>query len=950
MTGTSVDRGQHPEPKGGGQPPRRRSRGATFRGRILLFGLLAGLLPSLSVILALEFFSHRLDRDLAPALLQIQVEVGERVQSQVHHLQAEQLRVWVRHAADHLQAWLASHPPERWPAVLQDPALEGQLLHPGDQVEELFLVDTRSRRILFHARRAEKGGLREGGLPPGVWEALLAPVLEEVEVLGSEWRQLPLPAWPGNPLAVAVTLSPARPGEPHLTLVAVSPGRAAHQLVEPARAGLEKALQQSQGLFFFRLRQMKLSLGVVLLGLALAALAAALMLARGLTTGLSQLTEAAEAFNRGDLDYRVRLKGDDELARLGRTLNRMAAGLQENTVSRVVWENTFNSIPDLILVMDGERHLTRINQAAARHLGLTPEAAVGRHFSEVMSDLEEAPFSLLFPSRPEASAPGPHEFYWQHRGRTFLATVTLLQDTQGKFSGAVLVARDITAFQQMQRDLSQTTHFLNQIIEAAPLAMSVVNAQGLFTHVNPQVAVEFGYSPEELLDRHFSILYANEGELQGVLTELREKGEVINRQVEFLHRNGQRVPARLSIRKLYDENGRVAGSVALSSNISEEISLQRQLEVAQQQEIVATLAGGLAHNFNNLLMIIIGLTTLMLSKITPDHPFYADLKEIERQVKAGREITRKLLSFRRGGNDDLKPLDLNNLVEFTTDMFARTRRELIVIKDLAPQLPAVEADPSQLQQVIMNLLINAWQAMPQGGTIIVRTGVEELRRWDEPHFSPQPGTYVVLTVEDTGIGMDQETMRHLFEPFFTTKEPGQGSGLGLASAHRIIKNHRGAIRVHSTPGKGSVFEVLLPASAAQAQVLPTPEMEIVTGRGTILVVDDEPLLRKVASKLLQKLGYQVMEAPDGESAVALFREKGSQIDLVLLDMIMPGMDGHQTLERLRALNPSIPVLMCSGYSEEENLRLPAGVSFLPKPYPLETLSQQVSAALRRRLH
>ncbi|MEJ5330739.1 MAG: PAS domain S-box protein [Desulfobaccales bacterium] len=923
--------------------------GATFRGRILLLGLLAGLLPSLSVILALEFFSHSLQRELSPALQDLQVEVGQRVHQQVHQILEEQLRVWVHHTAGHLRAFLAPHPPERWPAVLQDPALKEQLLHPGDQVEEIFLVDTRNRHILFHSRRVVEGGSREGGLIPAGGEALLPSALEEAGLSGSEWRNL-LPSSPEDRLAVAVTISPARPGEPPLTLVAVSHGQATHQLVEPAREGVTRALKQSQTLFFSGLQQMKLSLGLVLLGLALAAMASALMLARRLTAGLTQLTEAAEAFNRGDLDYRVELAGEDELARLGRTLNRMVAGLKENTVSRVVWENTFNSIPDLILVMDGDHRLTRINQAAARHLGLTPEEAVGRLFSEVMPDLEEAPLCLLSPPRPEAPSPGPHEFYWQHRGRTFLATVTLLQDTQGKFSGAVLVARDITAFQQMQRDLTQTTHFLNQIIEAAPLAMSVVNAQGLFTHVNPQVAVEFGYSPEELLDRHFSILYANESELQKVLTELREKGEVINRQVEFLHRNGQRVPARLSIRKLYDENGQVAGSVALSSNISEEISLQRQLEVAQQQEIVATLAGGLAHNFNNLLMIIIGLTTLMLSKITPDHPFYTDLKEIERQVKAGREITRKLLSFRRGGRDEFKPIDLNNLVEFTTDMFARTRRELTVIKDLAPQLPAVEADPGQLQQVIMNLLINAWQAMPQGGTITVRTGVEELRRWDEPHFSPEPGLYVVLGVEDTGIGMDQETMRHLFEPFFTTKEPGQGSGLGLASAHRIIKNHRGAIRVHSTPGKGSLFEILLPASAAKAQVLPTPEMEIITGRGTILVVDDEPLLRKVAAKLLQKLGYQVLEAPDGESAIALFREKGAQIDLVLLDMIMPGMDGHQTLERLRALNPTIPVLMCSGYSEEENLRLPAGVSFLPKPYPLETLSQQVSAALRRRLH
>jgi signal transduction histidine kinase len=420
--------------------------------------------------------------------------------------------------------------------------------------------------------------------------------------------------------------------------------------------------------------------------------------------------------------------------------------------------------------------------------------------------------------------------------------------------------------------------------------------------------------------------------------------------VEFLHKDGHRVPARLSIRKLYDENGKVLGSVALSSNISEEISLQRQLEAAQKQETIATLAGGLAHNFNNLLMVIVGLTTLMLSKIDVNHPFYGDLREIERQVKAGREITRKLLSLRRGTGDEIQPIDLNSLVEVAADMFARTHRQLTIIKDLTPALPAVEADPGQLQQVLMNLLINAWHAMPGGGTITLRTQALDLTLWNDPHFSPDPGPFVCLSVTDTGTGMDEETKAHLFEPFFTTKGAGQGSGLGLASAHRIIKNHRGAIRVTSSLGQGATFDIFLPASSARPVALPSPDNRIITGQGTILVVDDEPLLRRVAAKLLQKLGYRVLEAADGEMAVAIFQEKSAQIDLVLLDMVMPGLNGRQTLARLRALNPQVAVLMCSGYGEGPEEGLPSDVGFLPKPYPLEALSQQVFAALKRRLH
>jgi PAS domain S-box-containing protein len=599
------------------------------------------------------------------------------------------------------------------------------------------------------------------------------------------------------------------------------------------------------------------------------------------------------------------------------------------------------------MIMDADQRLTRTNRAAADYLGISPGEAIGRQCGELMAKSSEQQHFFAFLREKPRQIKDRKEFYWEDRGRIFFGTLSLLHSQDGKITGAVLVARDITVFKQMQRELAQTSHFLNQIIEAAPLALAVVNQEGLFTHVNPQILVEYGYSPEELFDRHYSIMYADETEMHRVVAELRRRGEVINYQVEFLHKDGHRVPARLSIRKLYDENGELLGSVALSGNISEEISLQRQLEAAQKQEAIATLAAGLAHNFNNLLMVIIGLTTLMLSKVTPDHPFYADLKEIDRQVRSGREITRKLLSFRRGLGNETRPIDLNNLVEFTVDMFARTRRELTVTKNLAPNLPAAEVDPSQVQQVLMNLSINAWQAMPQGGEITIRTTLVHLEGWADNNFQIQPGPYLCLSVSDTGEGMDEQTMMHLFEPFFTTKKPGQGSGLGLASAYRIIKNHRGAIQVHSEKGKGATFEVYLPASQAAPQILAPREGQIITGQGTILVVDDEPLLRRVASKLLQKLGYGVLEASSGQNALEIFQEQGAEIDLVLLDFIMPGLNGFQTLERLRALNPDVPVLMCSGYGDAEEQELPPGVNFLSKPYPLEILSQRVSEALQR---
>jgi two-component system, cell cycle sensor histidine kinase and response regulator CckA len=263
-----------------------------------------------------------------------------------------------------------------------------------------------------------------------------------------------------------------------------------------------------------------------------------------------------------------------------------------------------------------------------------------------------------------------------------------------------------------------------------------------------------------------------------VLAELRAKGEVLARQVQLRHRNGQPVPARISIRKLYDKEGGIIGSVSLASNISEEISLQRQLEQAQKQEVIATLAGGLAHNFNNLLMIIMGLNSLMLTKISPDHPAYPDLMHIERQVRAGREITRKLLAFRRASDFETQPVNLNNLVETTADMFGRTRQDVVIQKEFSQKLPAVEADPGQIQQVLMNLLINAWQAMSRGGTITLQTRVVQLTDWCDDTWDLEPGPYVCLSVADSGMAWMSKPSATCSSPFLPPRNRARGTDWG----------------------------------------------------------------------------------------------------------------------------------------------------------------------------
>jgi two-component system cell cycle sensor histidine kinase/response regulator CckA len=495
-------------------------------------------------------------------------------------------------------------------------------------------------------------------------------------------------------------------------------------------------------------------------------------------------------------------------------------------------------------------------------------------------------------------------------------------------------------------ELARNYKFLLQIFENTPVAVAVVNREGLFIRINPQFQHEYGYAPEEILRQHYSIIYASKEEEERIIAELRRKGQVIGRRAYFRHQSGRIIPTRISIRKLWGENSELMGSVAVGRNISEEVSLQRQLEQAQKLEAVATLSGGLAHNFNNQLAVILGLTNLMLARITPDHDLYRDLKEIEQQAKAGQDLTRELLTFTRAAAFELRPLDLNELVRATVEMFARTHRSLTLRQNLAPGLLPVVADPVQLRQVLLNFLINAWQAMPGRGEIVIATGAVTLTAWTDPAWNLKPGTCATLSVADQGTGMDAAVLSRIFEPFFTTKNPGQGTGLGLASAYRIIKSHGGAIQVNSIPGKGSIFTVYLPLSAARLQIFPAADPGLISGQATILLVDDEPVLRQVCARLLAKLGYRVLEAPGGEEALELYRSEARSIDLVLLDVIMPGLSGLETLDRLRELNPEVRVLLCSGYGDRAGGELPPEVGFLAKPYTLELLSQKVAAALK----
>lgn len=935
------------EDKGTGrvEPPRRLKHPISrrFSGKILFLGLVAGIIP-LAFLLFFGMFSQALFRDVHQFLSDLKAKEGQRLESYQHKLIHQQVRQKALDVAQDIVEYLKNHKKETWGQILKDPAFREVAVQPVGMVGETFLLAAPDKKILLHRKQACQGQslekavcLDEDKTEPPNFQLVDNFSLQEFSLMPSQGGDSYF-----HGFLVPVAVQPLR--GPKLMVGAWVDRGEMDLLLAQSRTIFKTTLNVSETLIENRLVQFRENLFYVLAILGLAALAVSLALARSLTRQVNKLALAAEAFDQGNLGYRIADPGRDELGQLARTLNRMAASLNDNTISRMEWENTFNALPDQVIVVDAEACVTRLNRAAALYLEVFPEEALRSHLTEL-----KQPGKDWFPEEALAQALDQGKKTQTERctddHHTFLVTVDPCRDLQGHISGAVFVARDISALKRMQSELAKASHFLQQIIDSAPLGFMFINPEGLITEANAQVCREFGYVPEDILHRHYALLYVHEAEHQQVIAELAAKGEVLSRQVEIRGGNGTTAPARLSVRTLTDKDGGVIGSVCLMSNITEEVSLQRQLEQAQKQEVIATLAGGLAHNFNNLLMIIMGLITLILEKIPTDSPIYEDLKDIERQLRAGREVTRKLLAFRRASSYQIEPLNLNNLVETTADMFGRTRQELVIHKELSPELPAVEVDSSQIQQVLINLLINAWHAMPQGGEILLRTRAVHLTDWDDPNWELEPGPHVCLSVTDTGSGMDEDTVSHLFSPFFTTKEPGQGSGLGLASAYRIMKNHRGAIQVISTPGEGSTFTLFFPSSTAIPLDVAPEEKHIVPGQGTILVVEDEPTLRRVSIKLLEKLGYQVMEASCGERALEIFSERNGEIDLVLLDMIMPGLTGLQTLERLRALNPRVRVILCSGMDEAKEENLPSGVSFVPKPVPLEILSQKVAAAL-----
>jgi len=501
------------------------------------------------------------------------------------------------------------------------------------------------------------------------------------------------------------------------------------------------------------------------------------------------------------------------------------------------------------------------------------------------------------------------------------------------------------------RKIRESEERFRSISENSPDIIYALTREGTFSYVNPAWERIMGYSASETLGRPFGDFLKEEDRplFQSLFEGVWEEKKIItDRPGTFFTKDGRERIFSASGGPSFDAEGQVSSLIGILRDITEQTILENRLRQAKKMEAIGTLAGGIAHDFNNLLMGIQGYTSLMLLKIDESHPFYEKLMGINQQVQSGVDLTRQLLGFARSGKYEVLPVDLNAILHRSSEMFGRTRKEVRIVRRLQEDLWTVEADKGQIEQAFLNLFVNAWQAMPHGGTLTLET--QNIVLTEPGAYHLPPGRYVKVTVQDTGFGMDEEILERIFEPFFTTKEMGRGTGLGLAMVYGIVKNHGGSIFAQSEKGKGSTFTLYLPASDKSVPPEEKPVPKAVRGHETILLIDDEEVVLTVTQQLLENLGYRVIPARNGQEALDRYREKRSEISLVILDMIMPDMKGSEIFEHLKKIDPAVKVLLSSGYSIDgwAGQLLEQGCkAFIQKPFSVSELSQKVREVLDR---
>jgi len=517
------------------------------------------------------------------------------------------------------------------------------------------------------------------------------------------------------------------------------------------------------------------------------------------------------------------------------------------------------------------------------------------------------------------------------------------------------IVQDITEQKRAEKAAKESQGKYRDLVENANSIVLRWDPRGRILYMNRFGLEFFGYDEEEIIGRNAlgTIIPEKESatgrDMRKLMREIQaDPDRFKNNEHENMRKDGQRVWVLWTNKAIVDEHGNIEEVLSIGNDVTEKRNLQAQLFHAQKMEAIGTLAGGIAHDFNNLLMGIQGRASLMLLECGSNHAFHDHLRGIEEHVESAADLTRQLLGFARGGKYQLKPSDLNMLLRKSSEMFGRTKKEIAIHTRYQQGVWTVEVDRGQIEQVFINLFVNAWQSMRGGGELFLETENMQLSGWASKALGLRGGRFVKASITDTGEGMDERTRERVFDPFFTTKEMGRGTGLGLASAYGIIKNHGGIIQVQSRKGEGSSFHIYLPASEKEMVEEKADREKLLRGSETVLLVDDEEMILEVGLSMLIALGYKVLTARSGREAAELYLEKKKKIDLVVLDMIMPGMGGKETFEELKKIDPDVRVLLSSGYSIDSRAKsiLDEGCrGFIQKPFNLSIFSSKLREVL-----
>jgi len=629
---------------------------------------------------------------------------------------------------------------------------------------------------------------------------------------------------------------------------------------------------------------------------------------------------AVAAMRAGAHDYIMK----DRLERLAPALirevkdagiRRDAQAMRENlAASNLRWQTTFDALDNPILILSADRRIEYCNIATLAFLDRDRDEVIGHHCWEVMHEtdgpIEGCPFDSSRDNSSRATVKltvGDKIFD--------VATDPIFSAEDGvTFSGAVHILTDIT-------DLVRSEERFHQFFENEPSYCYMISPESTIIDVNRSALSALGYDREELIGQPISMIYDPESQsiVKEIFEDWKKTGRLIDHEMKLLTKEGEVRTVLLNASAIRDAQGEIIHSISVQTDITARREAEEQLSQSLKMESIGRLAGGIAHDFNNLMTVVTGYSEIMREKIKKGVPIIDELDQVALAGTRATDLTQQLLAFSRRQVFKLDVLDMNEIIASFEKMLLRIIGEDIDLIFM-PQssLEMVKLDRGQIEQVIMNLVVNARDAMPEGGKLTLETmNVDLDEGYSRSHIGVEPGPYVMFAVTDSGIGMDDVAKDRMFEPFFTTKETGKGTGLGLSTVYGIVKQSNGYINVYSEPGQGTTFKLYFPVTVEAEQSVARPDGDVrrpSRGNETLLVVEDDDAVREAVSAMLESSGYNVLSVREGEEALRICAELPEEIDLLLTDVVMPGMNGPELATRIAEFSPGVLVVFMSGYT------------------------------------